>query len=165
MGNQNHPVNAAPRRVSFGASNNQGYYENNGIVTTKYTWWNFIPKGIYLQFLKPANIFYLFVAILQCIPVISALHPVASVAPFIIVIAVSLIKEAYEDNVSWKVIRRKGEKTIESPTMKHSHGDYSRVSTLGYHGGRSWSATSSWFSRISSSRPTCSCFFLQRRTE
>ena len=63
--------------------------------TTKYNWATFLPKSIILQFIRPANTFYLVVAILQCIPIISALNPVASVAPFIVVILVSLIREAY----------------------------------------------------------------------
>lgn len=123
MGNLIHrkPVKETKRTVVFGGHNNLNKYESNRIVTTKYTWWNFLPKAIILQFIRPANTFYLIVAILQCIPVISALNPVASVAPFIIVIAVSLFKEAFEDNVIWKVIVRKGELTIGEQTMKQPH--------------------------------------------
>ena len=55
-----------------------------------------------LQFLKPANFIFLLTAILQCITVISALSPFTAVAPFIVVLAISLVREGYEDYKRYK---------------------------------------------------------------
>jgi phospholipid-translocating ATPase len=78
--------------VYFGRERNNKKFKTNKVDTAKYNGWNFLPKSIFLQFIRPANTFYLVVAILQCFSVISSLSPVASVAPFIVVIAVSVIR-------------------------------------------------------------------------
>lgn len=67
--------------------------------TTKYSVITFLPKAIIFQFVRPANFVYLFSAILQSIPEISSLTPVTAIAPFVFVIAISLIREGYEDYV------------------------------------------------------------------
>ena len=41
---------------------------SNKRVSTRYTWWNFFPIALALQFTKVVNIFYCVTAIMQCIP-------------------------------------------------------------------------------------------------
>lgn len=65
---------------------------SNRIKTTKYTRLNFFPKALLLQCIRPANFVYLITAILQMIPVISALSTFTAIAPFIVVLAISLIR-------------------------------------------------------------------------
>ena len=72
-------------------------FKNNKIDTTKYNIFTFIPKGLLYQFMRLANVYFLFTAILQCIPVISPLGSATALVPIIFVLTVSLIREAYED--------------------------------------------------------------------
>jgi hypothetical protein len=73
--------------------------KNNKVETTKYTWWNFLAKAILLQFFRPAHFVYLISAVLQSIRIISSLNPVTAIAPFVFVMAISLVREGYEDYV------------------------------------------------------------------
>lgn len=43
----------------------------NKIRTTKYTWYTFVPKNLFEQFSKMANVYFLFIMVLQIIPPIS----------------------------------------------------------------------------------------------
>ena len=78
--------------------NKQKYnFKNNKIDTTKYNIITFLPKGLLYQFMRLANVYFVFTAILQCIPVISPLGSATALFPIIFVLTVSLIREAYED--------------------------------------------------------------------
>ena len=72
----------------------------NYISTSKYTWYNFIPKILYEQFSKMSNIYFVIIAILQCFPEISNADgkPII-LMPLSVVIIVNSIKDFYED---WK---------------------------------------------------------------
>ena len=72
-------------------------FKKNKINTRKYNWVTFVPHALLIQFLRPANIYFLISAILNCIPQISPLNPVTAILPLIFVLAVSLIREAVED--------------------------------------------------------------------
>ena len=72
-------------------------FKNNMIDTTKYNCITFIPKALLFQFMRLANGYFLICAIIQCIPQISPLGPASAVVPIVIVISVSLIREAIED--------------------------------------------------------------------
>jgi phospholipid-transporting ATPase len=65
-----------------------------------------------------ANIYFLAVAILQSIPMISPLQPFSAVAPFVLVIAVSMIREAIEDYRRYKSDRE----TNSMPCFKYLKG-------------------------------------------
>jgi hypothetical protein len=43
-------------------------FASNAVVTSKYTMWNFIPKNIYEQFRRVANIYFLIISLLQVRP-------------------------------------------------------------------------------------------------
>lgn len=47
-------------RVYLSQPNNRGYCDNN-VITSKYTWWNFLPKNLWEQFQNLANVYFLFV--------------------------------------------------------------------------------------------------------
>ena len=72
-------------------------YPNNQVITSKYTIITFLPMTLLLQFKRYANIYFLITMIIQCIPLISPLNPITAVAPFIIVIAISVFREGLED--------------------------------------------------------------------
>lgn len=71
---------------------------NNKISTSKYTWYNCIPKILFEQFTKVANIYFLIIAIMQSIPAISISNgkPLILV-PLITVISINGIKNFVED--------------------------------------------------------------------
>lgn len=81
---------------------NQLKFKSNYISTTKYTAFNFLFKCLFLQFTRYANIYFLVVAVLQSIPVLSPLNPISSIAPLLFVISLSMIREAFEDLARYK---------------------------------------------------------------
>lgn len=70
---------------------------SNYISTTKYTLLTFLPLGLFYQFYRFSNCYFLFVTILQCIPIVSPLHPITAVVPMVFVLAVSMLREGIED--------------------------------------------------------------------
>eukprot|EP00899_Mesostigma_viride_P010371 jgi/Mesvir1/19335/Mv10393-RA.1 len=76
---------------------NQKYmFRDNAISTTKYSFLSFIPKGLYEQFRRLANCYFLGIAIISTTP-LSPVHPITNMGPLLIVLLVSLIKEGFED--------------------------------------------------------------------
>ena len=72
-------------------------YPNNKISTTKYNCITFLPKALLYQFARLANVYFVALAIIQCIPIISPLGSSTAIAPIVFVFTVSLIREAIED--------------------------------------------------------------------
>ncbi|KAA8540273.1 hypothetical protein F0562_024164 [Nyssa sinensis] len=71
-------------------------YCSNYISTTKYNIITFIPKAIFEQFRRVANLYFLLTAILSLTPV-SPFSPVSMIAPLAFVVGLSMAKEALED--------------------------------------------------------------------
>jgi phospholipid-transporting ATPase len=70
----------------------------NAIRTTKYTVLTFLPKNLFEQFSKMANVYFLFIMVLQIIPPISITNgQPAILLPLLFVCAVSGIKDLFED--------------------------------------------------------------------
>eukprot|EP01102_Stenamoeba_stenopodia_P019726 TRINITY_DN7518_c0_g1_i1.p1 TRINITY_DN7518_c0_g1~~TRINITY_DN7518_c0_g1_i1.p1 ORF type:complete len:1131 (+),score=258.43 TRINITY_DN7518_c0_g1_i1:213-3605(+) len=88
-----------PRKVQVNESPALMRYRfiSNKVRTTKYSWWSFVPVNLFEQFKRAANLWFLLVACLQLIPGVSPINPVTSFVPLIFVLAVSAIKEAFED--------------------------------------------------------------------
>jgi magnesium-transporting ATPase (P-type) len=72
-------------------------FKDNRISTTKYNAFTFIPKALLYQFIRLANVYFVFIAIIQSIPIISPLGAATAIAPLVFVLTVSLIREAVED--------------------------------------------------------------------
>ena len=73
-------------------------YKGNKIITTKFTALNFIFKNLWIQFTKAANIYFLIILIMQCIPAISLTGGTrAQAMPLCTVVLISMIKDAFED--------------------------------------------------------------------
>jgi phospholipid-transporting ATPase len=84
--------------VNNNEDNKKDYkFKDNKVDTTKYNVITFLPKALLIQFMRPANIYFLICAIIQCIPVISPLGAETALIPIIIVLSVSLIREGIED--------------------------------------------------------------------
>ena len=72
-------------------------YCDNSVRTSQYTLLTFLPLAIANQYKTPFNWFFLLQAVLDCIPSISYVTPATSIIPVVIVLIISLIREAVED--------------------------------------------------------------------
>ncbi|XP_053166190.1 phospholipid-transporting ATPase IH isoform X3 [Hemicordylus capensis] len=71
-------------------------YPDNRIVSSKYTFWNFVPKNLFEQFRRIANFYFLIIFLVQLI-IDTPTSPVTSGLPLFFVITVTAIKQGYED--------------------------------------------------------------------
>uniref|UniRef100_A0A0D9WRB7 Phospholipid-transporting ATPase n=1 Tax=Leersia perrieri TaxID=77586 RepID=A0A0D9WRB7_9ORYZ len=71
-------------------------YPTNYISTTKYNVLTFLPKAIFEQFRRVANLYFLLTAILSLTPV-CPFSAVSMIAPLAFVVGLSMIKEGVED--------------------------------------------------------------------
>ena len=94
------PASMGPRMIHLNnpPANAVNKYASNHVSTTKYNVATFMPKFLYQEFSKYANLFFLFTAILQQIPNISPMNRYTTIVPLSIVLAVSAGKELVEDN-------------------------------------------------------------------
>ncbi|CEP18412.1 hypothetical protein [Parasitella parasitica] len=74
-------------------------YASNRVRTAKYTPLSFVPKNLFEQFRNVANLYFLFLVILQCIPLFGVTEPAVSALPLICILIITAIKDALED---WK---------------------------------------------------------------
>ncbi|KAF3205500.1 hypothetical protein TWF679_009261 [Orbilia oligospora] len=72
-------------------------YARNKIRTAKYTPLSFIPKNLWLQFHNVANIYFLFITILQIFAIFGASNPELGCIPLVAILLISGIKDAIED--------------------------------------------------------------------
>jgi phospholipid-translocating ATPase len=73
-----------------------GYYRSNKISTTKYSAVTFLPKSLFEQFRRVANIYFLITALLSYSP-IAPFRGSTAVAPLVLVLVATMVKEAIED--------------------------------------------------------------------
>ncbi|XP_065121292.1 phospholipid-transporting ATPase IH-like isoform X1 [Paramisgurnus dabryanus] len=92
-------------------------FPDNRIVSSKYTFWNFIPKNLFEQFRRIANFYFLIIFLVQLI-IDTPTSPTTSGLPLFFVITVTAIKQGYED---W--IRHKADNsTNQCPVHVIQHG-------------------------------------------
>jgi len=71
---------------------------DNSIQTNKYTKWNFLPKNLLEQFSKKANIYFLFIGIMQTIPYITISAGLPAIfLPLAAILIITALKDFYED--------------------------------------------------------------------
>ncbi|KAG7843668.1 hypothetical protein KL941_004650 [Ogataea angusta] len=73
-----------------------GYYDNH-ISTTKYNFVTFVPKFLFEQFSKYANLFFLFTSVIQQVPSVSPTNRYTTIGTLMVVLLVSAVKEITED--------------------------------------------------------------------
>ena len=89
------------------------HFKSNELDTRKYNCITFLPKALFFQFNRPANIYFLITAILQCIPMISPLNPTSAILPLVIVLSASLIREGMEDYARGKLDKQQNEEKCD----------------------------------------------------
>uniref|UniRef100_A0A8C2XJC0 Phospholipid-transporting ATPase n=1 Tax=Cyclopterus lumpus TaxID=8103 RepID=A0A8C2XJC0_CYCLU len=72
-------------------------YESNKIQTTKYSLFSFLPKNLFEQLHRFANIYFIFLAALNFVPVVEAFQPEIALAPITLVLSVTAVKNIWED--------------------------------------------------------------------
>ncbi|ANB13696.1 aminophospholipid-translocating P4-type ATPase DRS2 [Sugiyamaella lignohabitans] len=87
-----------PRIVTLNdpAANQLGY-KGNHISTTKYNAFTFIPKFLFEQFSKYANLFFLCTALIQQVPNVTPTNRYTTIGTLAVVLLVSAFKELVED--------------------------------------------------------------------
>ncbi|CAO3592404.1 unnamed protein product [Absidia cylindrospora] len=71
----------------------------NKIRTAKYTWYTFLPKNLFEQFRGIANLYFLFLVILQMFPLFStSASPILVILPLAAILILTGAKDAMEDN-------------------------------------------------------------------
>lgn len=93
------PSTLGPRIIALNnpPANAAHKFVDNHVSTAKYNIFTFLPKFLYEQFSKYANLFFLFTAVLQQIPNVSPTNRYTTIGPLLVVLLVSAIKELVED--------------------------------------------------------------------
>jgi magnesium-transporting ATPase (P-type) len=90
-----------PTRQIYVGNDQQFLFRNNFVKTSKYEWYNFLPKFLLEEFnprTKIANCYFLFISCLQCIPIISNTGGLpTTLLPLTIVVTINAILQINED--------------------------------------------------------------------
>ncbi|XP_063777045.1 phospholipid-transporting ATPase VD [Pseudophryne corroboree] len=78
-------------------------YKNNKICTTKYTLLNFIPRNLFEQFHRAANLYFLFLVFLNWVPLVEAFQKEIAMLPLVAVLTIIAIKDGLEDYRKYKL--------------------------------------------------------------
>uniref|UniRef100_A0A8B9K503 Phospholipid-transporting ATPase n=1 Tax=Astyanax mexicanus TaxID=7994 RepID=A0A8B9K503_ASTMX len=87
----------------------QRKYSGNKIRTTKYTFLSFIPKNLFEQLHRFANVYFIFLAALNFVPIVNAFQPEIAIIPIILVMSVTAVKDLWEDQR-----RRKSDRQVNN---------------------------------------------------
>lgn len=116
-----------------------GTYVNNRIRTTKYTLLNFVPRNLFEQFHRAANLYFLFLVVLNWVPLVEAFQKEITMLPLVVVLTIIAIKDGLEDyrkykidkqinNLITKVYSRKEKKYLDRCWKDVTVGDFIRLS-------------------------------------
>ncbi|KAF9208183.1 hypothetical protein BGZ59_010767 [Podila verticillata] len=72
-------------------------YVSNAVTTARYNMWDFLPKQLYAQFSKIANVYFLFVASLQMVPSWSPTGQYTTLVPLLVFLSIAIAHEGYDD--------------------------------------------------------------------
>lgn len=72
-------------------------YKVNKIQTTKYSFLSFLPKNLFEQLHRIANIYFILIAALNFVPALEAFQREIALVPIIFVLTVTMIKDIWED--------------------------------------------------------------------
>ncbi|KAG8142419.1 hypothetical protein E2320_006332 [Naja naja] len=81
-------------------------YAKNRIRTTKYRLWSFIPRNLFEQFHRVANLYFLFIALLNWVPAVEAFRKEITMIPLCVVLTIIAVKDALEDYTKYKLDKK-----------------------------------------------------------
>ncbi|XP_056151641.1 probable phospholipid-transporting ATPase VD [Lampris incognitus] len=88
-------------------------YQGNKICTTKYSLWSFIPMNLFQQFHRAANLYFLFLVLLNWVPVVEAFQKEITMIPLLVVLSIIAIKDALEDYRRYLFDKRVNNKMVQ----------------------------------------------------
>ncbi|CAK6956481.1 phospholipid-transporting ATPase VB [Scomber scombrus] len=114
------------------------HFHGNAIKTTKYSLLFFIPTNLIEQFHRLANIYFVGLAILNFVPVVSAFEPEVALIPICVVMSLTALKDAWEDfrrfqfdrkvnNTPCFIYSRKDKQFVEQRWKDVRVGDFVKV--------------------------------------
>lgn len=71
-------------------------YPNNEVISSHYTWWNFIFMNLFEQYHNVANFFFVIISILYFYAE-TPIDPGTTIGPLVVVVSISMIKDAVDD--------------------------------------------------------------------
>ncbi|XP_031339511.1 phospholipid-transporting ATPase DNF1-like [Photinus pyralis] len=74
-----------------------GNRPNNKVRTTKYTLLSFLPRNLLEQFHRVANLYFIFIVLLNWFPAINAFGKEIAMIPVLFVLGVTAVKDLFED--------------------------------------------------------------------
>ncbi|XP_073997182.1 phospholipid-transporting ATPase VA isoform X2 [Rhodnius prolixus] len=99
--------------------------QNNKIRTTKYTLLTFLPKNLMEQFHRAANLYFIFIVLLNWVPSINAFGKEIAMIPVLFVLGVTGIKDLFEDRR-----RNASDKRINNSTCRVYNGEEERYKKI-----------------------------------
>ncbi|XP_042303462.1 phospholipid-transporting ATPase VB [Sceloporus undulatus] len=72
-------------------------YSGNWIQTTKYTLLTFLPRNLFEQFYRLANVYFLFLVIINWFPQLEVFHKEITMLPLAVVLLIIAVKDGIED--------------------------------------------------------------------
>ncbi|SCU90974.1 LADA_0F07382g1_1 [Lachancea dasiensis] len=96
----------------------QGFGDNH-ISTTKYNMATFLPKFLFQEFSKYANLFFLFTSAIQQVPNVTPTNRYTTIGTLLIVLIVSAVKESVEDLKRAKSDRELNDSRAEVFSERH----------------------------------------------
>lgn len=73
------------------------HFPGNAVKTTKYSLLFFLPVNLYEQFHRYANIYFVGLAALNFVPVVSAFQPEVALIPICVILLLTALKDGWED--------------------------------------------------------------------
>uniref|UniRef100_A0A672SAW5 Phospholipid-transporting ATPase n=1 Tax=Sinocyclocheilus grahami TaxID=75366 RepID=A0A672SAW5_SINGR len=110
----------------------------NKVQTTKYTFLSFIPKNLFEQLHRFANVYFVFLGALNFVPIVNAFQPEISIIPIVFVMSITAVKDLWEDqrrrksdqkvnNLCVCLCRRKQKQYVERRWAEVCVGDLVRL--------------------------------------
>ena len=84
------------RIVHLGGRKSEHKFKSNRVITARYTWWNWVPKSLLMQFFRVNNVYFLIMSILSTFS-FSPKSPYSIGGTLAIVLVFTMFKEGYED--------------------------------------------------------------------
>ncbi|XP_036320594.1 probable phospholipid-transporting ATPase VD isoform X2 [Rhagoletis pomonella] len=118
------PNHTVPPKTPKRAHPNEDFVGNK-IRTTKYTLLSFVPKNLLEQFHRVANLYFIFIVLLNWFPAINAFGKEVAMIPVLFVLGVTAVKDLFEDRR-----RRYSDKRINNTTCRIYDGETERYKKI-----------------------------------
>ncbi|KAJ3017312.1 hypothetical protein HKX48_003626 [Thoreauomyces humboldtii] len=72
-------------------------FPTNAVYTAKYHALTFLPLNLFEQFRRVANLYFLGLTVLQCIPKYQTINPIVAALPLVVIVLLTSVKDGFED--------------------------------------------------------------------